>query len=91
MCGLVSQILDPISQFRPEPPRHRFPLSLSPANVKLCAPWPALSGNALSNSSFVLVALCIHEAPRSGRLTNPSVDYWEHRIDTTGSALIVDR
>jgi hypothetical protein len=51
-----------------------FPLSLSPANVKPCAPWPALSGKSLSDSSIVLAALCVHEAPRSGRLTDPSVD-----------------
>ena len=76
-------------------PPARLNCSLPPnwfsAAVNRPSPWPALSGKALSDSSFVLAVLCIHEAPRSGRLTHPSVDYWEHRIATTGSTLIVDR
>jgi hypothetical protein len=74
----------------PELSNFKLSPNLSPPPRRTTPPWPALSGKALSDSSFVLAALCIHEAPRSGRLTNPSVDYWEHRIDTTGSALIVD-
>jgi hypothetical protein len=70
--GRVASIPNP--NFNPSRRDTDFPLSLSPTNVKPCAPWPALSGKSLSDSSLVLAALCVREAPRSGRLADPSMD-----------------
>jgi hypothetical protein len=82
---------NPILQFHPEPPRHQFPLSLSPANPKLCAPWPARSGKSLFNPCVVFVPLRACEAHGGVRLLSSAMVVWERELDAPVSALSVGR